>query len=150
MPVRFNHMELTFPPGSLTVEFRKEVDSFFVELLGWRSRETELVGQLCHMLLPDDGQFILLAEGNPWMHSPGYDHLGLLYETRDQVDNVLALCQSVATNDHRMQLKYYDDLVSSTVTLHAFYFRWLLPIWFDVQCIELAPEVVPEKRWRYA
>ena len=27
--MRFNHMELTFPVGTLTQEFREEVDSFY-------------------------------------------------------------------------------------------------------------------------
>ena len=27
--MRFNHMELTFPLGTLTTEFREQVDSFY-------------------------------------------------------------------------------------------------------------------------
>jgi len=32
--LRFNHMELTFPAGTLTEEFRREVDTVFVDILG--------------------------------------------------------------------------------------------------------------------
>jgi hypothetical protein len=150
MPVRFNHMELTFPRGTLTEAFRKEVDSVFVDALGWRSVDTEVVGQSTHLLQPDDGQFILLAEGKRWMESPGYDHLGLLYDTREEVDDVLRRLDEVAAVDDRMQLKRYDDLVyPERLTVHAFYFRWLLPIWFDVQCMEHAPGAEPARRWRY-
>src|SRR5215204_5809620 len=74
--LRFNHMELTFPPGTLTDEFRREVDAVFADILGWRAVDADVVGQRTHILLPDDGQFILLAEGKKWMDSPGYDHLG--------------------------------------------------------------------------
>ena len=138
--VRFNHMELSFPRGTLTDAFRKEVDSVFVDVLGWRSTDTEVVGQLCHLLLPDADQFILLAEGDRYMQSPGYDHLGLLYETREEVDEVLGRLQEVAASDDRLQLKLYEDLRYPTgLTVHAFYFRWLLPIWFDVQVLERAP-----------
>ncbi len=35
------------------------------------------------------------------------------------------------------------------MTVHAFYVRYLLPIQFDVQCIEHAPGSEPEKRWQY-
>ena len=35
-----------------------------------------------------------------------------------------------------MQIKEYDDLVTGGVTVHAFYVKYLLPIWFDVQVIE--------------
>ena len=136
-PVRFNHMELTLPRGTLTEAFRKEVDSVFVDVLGWRSSEVEVVGQLCHLLLPDPDQFILLAEGDRFMESPGYDHLGLLYETREEVDEVRTRLQEVAAADGRLQLKLYDDTRYPTgLTVHAFYFRWLLPIWFDVQVLE--------------
>ena len=76
--MRFNHMELTFPIGSLTREFREEIDAFYASIFGWTALDTEVVGQSCHLLLPDPEQFILLAESNKPMSSPGYDHLGLL------------------------------------------------------------------------
>ena len=82
MGMRFNHMELSFPSGTLTRGFRDDVDAFYCGVLGWESLDTEVVGQSCHLLRPDDGQFILLAEGKEPMSSPGYDHLGLLVETR--------------------------------------------------------------------
>jgi hypothetical protein len=147
--MRFNHMELSFAKGTLTQPFRDEVDSFFCDVLGWRSLDTEVVGQLCHLLLPDDGQFILLAEGKDPISSPGYDHLGLLMGTREEVDAVLEECQRFAEKDDRLRLKVYDDLVSPTVTTHAFYVKYLLPIWFDVQCIERTSGPAPERRWQY-
>jgi hypothetical protein len=48
-----------------------------------------------------------------------------------------------------MRLKVYDDLVSPTVTTHAFYVKYLLPIWFDVQCIERTSGPAPERSWQY-
>jgi hypothetical protein len=147
--MRFNHMELSFERGTLTQEFRDEVDAFYCDVLGWRSLDTEVVGQLCHLLLPDDGQFILLAEGKAPMSSPGYDHLGLLMETREEVDAIRDECQRFADKDDRMRLKLYDDLVGPTVTTHAFYVKFLLPIWFDVQCIERTGGTEPEHHWEY-
>ena len=79
--MRFNHMELTFPIGSLTQEFREEIDAFYSSIFGWTALDTEVVGQSCHLLFPDPDQFILLAESNKPMNSPGYDHLGLLQDT---------------------------------------------------------------------
>ncbi len=60
---RFNHMELSFAKGTLTQQFRDEVDAFYGDVLGWRTLDTEVSASSCHLLLPDDGQFILLAEG---------------------------------------------------------------------------------------
>ena len=60
--MRFNHMELTFDRGTLTDEFREEVDAFYGSVFGWKATDAEVVGQLCHILLPDADHFILLAE----------------------------------------------------------------------------------------
>ena len=135
---RFNHMEMSFERGTLTQEFRDQVDAFYGDVLGWRTLDTEVIGQLCHLLQPDDGQFILLAEGKEPMSSPGYDHLGLLMDTREEVDAVLEECQRFAEKDDRMRIKVYEDLVGPTVTVHAFYVKYLLPIFFDVQVLEYA------------
>ncbi len=148
--MRFNHMELSFPLGALTPEVRKEIDAFYCDVLGWDALDTDVVGQSCHLLRPDDGQFILLAEGREPMSSPGYDHLGLLMDSRGEVDAVLARCREFQDHDPRLRLKEYEDLVGPTVTVHAFYVKYLLPIWFDVQCMEWPDGRAPERRWQYA
>jgi hypothetical protein len=148
--MRFNHMELSFPIGTLTPEFRDDVDAFFCSVLGWDSLDTEVVGQSCHLLRPDDGQFILLAESDEPMSSPGYDHLGLLMETRAEVDATLAECQNFQKQDGRLRIKEYEDLVLPTVTVHAFYVKHLLPLWFDIQSMESPAGQSPSPRWQYA
>ena len=148
--MRFNHMELSFPSGTLTQEFRHDVDTFYCGVLGWESLDTDVVGQSCHLLLPDDGQFILLAEGNDPMSSPGYDHLGLLLESRQEVDCVLAECRRFQEKDDRLRIKEYEDLTGPTITVHAFYVKYLLPIWFDVQSMEWPTGKGPAQRWQYA
>ena len=134
--MRFNHMELTFARGTLTPEFREEVDAFYGSIFGWKSTDTEIVGQLCHLLQPDPDQFILLAEGDKPISSPGYDHLGLLQDTRQEVDDLLDACKRYAEKDSRVQIKEYKDLVYPNLVVHAFYVKYLLPIWFDVQVLE--------------
>lgn len=148
--MRFNHMELSFSRGSLTREFRDEVDTFFCGVLGWESLDTDVVGQSCHLLRPDDGQFILLAEGDDPISSPGYDHLGLLMETRAEVDSILADCQRFREKDDRLRIKEYEDLAVPTLNMHAFYVKFLLPIWFDVQCMEWPAGMEPTRSWQYA
>jgi len=143
--MRFNHMELTFPVGTLDGVFRKEVDAFYGDVFGWTGVDTEVVGQLCHVMLTGDpnGDFILLAESPKPMSSPGYDHLGLLQETRAEVDELLEKCRRWAEKDDRVQLKEYDDLVIGDLVVHAFYVKHLLPIYFDVQCMERDGQPVP-------
>jgi hypothetical protein len=148
--LRFNHMELTFAPGTLDPAFRKEVADFYGELFGWSSADVEVVGQSCQYLRVDDGQFLLLAESPRPMQSPGYDHLGLLCETRAEVDGILTKAREYAARDDRVQLKEYEDLVTGNVTVHAFYVKYLLPIFFDVQCMEWRDGTAPAHQWQYA
>jgi hypothetical protein len=134
--IRLNHMELTLPRGTLTDVFRKEVDDFYGSIFGWRGIDTEVVGQDVHiMLIGERGDFILLAESDKPMSSPGYDHLGLLHGTRAEVDAKLEECRGYAAHDERVQIKDYDDLVTGDLVVRAFYVKYLLPIWFDVQCM---------------
>ena len=134
--MRFNHMELTFARGTLTPELREEIDAFYGSIFGWKASDTEIVGQLCHLLQPDPEQFILLAEGDKPISSPGYDHLGLLQDTRREVDDLLDACRRYAEKDDRVRIKEYKDLVYPNLVVHAFYVKYLLPIWFDVQVLE--------------
>ena len=140
--MRFNHMELTFPTGTLTPELREEIDAFYGSVFGWKAMDTEVVGQSCHLLLLDPDQFILLAESKKPMVSPGYDHLGLLQDSRDQVDDMLAGCERYSEKDDRVKIIRYEDLEYPGLTVHAFYVKYLLPIYFDVQSMERpAPDV---------
>jgi len=148
--VRFNHMELTFAPGTLDATYRADVAGFYGGLFGWASADVEVVGQDCQYLRVDDGQFLLLAESPKPMQSPGYDHLGLLCDTRAEVDELLDQVRAYAQRDDRVRVKEYDDLVTGNLTVHAFYVKYLLPIFFDVQCMEWQPGSEPAHRWQYA
>jgi hypothetical protein len=134
--MRFNHMELTMAPGTLTDECRADIDSFYGEVFGWNGKDVPILGQMGHFISVDADQFLLLTEQKIHMSSPGYDHLGLLMESRDEVDAHLLKCKEWQQRDDRVQIKRYDDLVTGSTIVHAFYVRFLLPIWFDVQVIE--------------
>jgi hypothetical protein len=143
-------MELTFPRGTLDASFRQQIAAFYGELFGWTSSDVEVVGQDCQYLRVDDGQFLLLAESDRPMSSPGYDHLGLLCDSRAEVDALLAKARDYGARDDRVQVKEYEDLVTGSLTVHAFYVKYLLPIWFDVQCMEWPSGEGPAHRWQYA
>jgi len=147
--VRFNHMELTFAPGTLDEAYRADVAAFYGDLFGWQSANVEVVGQQCQYLRVDDGQFILLAESPKPMSSPGYDHLGLLCDTRAEVDELLGKVHDHQRGDDRVRVKEYEDLVTGNVTVHAFYVKYLLPIFFDVQSMEWEHGAAPAERWQY-
>jgi predicted enzyme related to lactoylglutathione lyase len=147
--MRFNHMELTFARGTLDTAKRDDIKRFYGDVLGWNTLDVPLLDQMTYYLSPDDGQFILLAESDRPISSPGYDHLGLLLESRDEVDTLLEQCRKFRDQDSRMKIKEYDDLVQGPVTVRAFYVKYLLPIYFDIQHITWEPGSEPERSWRY-
>ena len=148
--MRFNHMELTFPKGTFTDEFEGDLESFYGGVLGWNVMQTKVLNMDTYLLQPDDGQFILLAEAEKHLDSPGLDHLGCLMETRDEVDEMLERCRRFQEKDDRLRLREFTDLVTGNVVVHAFYVKHLLPIWLDVQVIERVKGEAPAKSWVYA
>lgn len=49
---------------------------------------------------------------------------------------MLVACERYAEKDDRVKIKRYEDLVYPGLTVHAFYVKYLLPIYFDVQNME--------------
>ncbi len=152
MALRFNHMELTLPPGGLDDATRSEIAHFYGDIFGWLALDVPILGQQGLLLRTDaeTSQFVLVVESKKPVSVPGYDHLGLLLETRAEVDRALDAIRSYRARDERVQIKEYEDLVQGDVTVHAFYVRYLLPIWFDVQCMEWKAGAEPARRWSYA
>jgi len=150
MPARFNHMELTLPVGELD-SHRQEIKDFYLDLLGWESMDVPILGQNGLLLRtdPETSQFILLTEQKKFMQSPGYDHLGLIFDTREEVDELLAKAKKWQARDERIQIKEYEDLVTGGVTTRAFYVRHLLPIWLDIQAQEFEAGSTPERAWKF-
>jgi hypothetical protein len=142
-------MELTLPPGELRAH-RNDITRFYGDLLGWSASDVPILGQLGLLLRTDPAasQFILVTEQRVHIDSPGYDHLGLLCATREEVDRYLATAKELRTLDDRVQIKEYDDLVNGEHVTHAFYVRFLLPIWFDIQCFERRGNPDAD-RWSY-
>jgi hypothetical protein len=147
---RFNHMELTVPKGQLARD-RKAIAEFFGDLFGFESLDVAILKQTGLLLRtdPETSQFILVTEQNQHMHSPGFDHLGFLYDSRAEVDALLEKARKWQERDPRVQIKEYEDLKTGPTTVHAFYVRYLLPLWFDVQVIEYGAGSAPRRHWTF-
>ena len=148
---RFNHMELTLPQGALA-ERRSEIAAFYADLFGWESLDVPIVGQLGLLLRtdPETSQFILITEQRRHLSSPGYDHLGLLFESRGEVDALLEKAKKWQERDPRVEVKEYEHLRIGGTIVHPFYVRHLLPLLFDVQVIEYEPGAEPKRSWSFA
>jgi hypothetical protein len=150
--MRFNHMELTVPRGMLDEQGgRAEITEFYREIFGWGAIDIPLFEQNNLLLHTDDevSQFILIAESDTPLTSPGFDHLGMLLDTRAEVDAILEKCERYQRKDDRVSIQRYDDLDQGAVVVHAFYVKFLLPIWFDVQCMEWREGSEPARKWSF-
>jgi hypothetical protein len=138
--IRFNHMEITLPLGSLTEAFRADVAAFYGDVYGFGFSEAEMFGQPSCTMRLSDGSFILLIEGPDPMQSEGFDHLGFELASRAEVDDSLAKVKQWMTKDERIELKEYADGALEGRFYHAYYVKHLLPIWFDVQYSEVVAD----------
>jgi catechol 2,3-dioxygenase-like lactoylglutathione lyase family enzyme len=149
--LRFNHLEITLPQGSLA-GLRDALVAFYVDSLGFGITTVPGFGE-GHLFLttdPEGSQFIYVAESATPAVIRGEDHLGFHVDDRAAVDRVLELCRAVRARDPRMEIRELEDLELPQTSTHAFYFRYLLPIWIDVQVIEYRAGFAPKRRWRFS
>ena len=148
--LRFNHMELTVPIGELE-KLREPIRTFYGDVFDMEAIDVPILGQTGLLLRsdPETSQFILITEQKKHLQSPGFDHLGFLLESREDVDGLREKIGKWQEQDSRVEIKDYEDLVIQNVTTRAFYVKYLLPIWFDVQVIEYAEGTSPERAWHF-
>ena len=148
--LRFNHMELTVPIGELE-KLREPIRTFYGDVFDMEAIDVPILGQTGLLLRsdPETSQFILITEQKKHLQSPGFDHLGFLLESREDVDGLREKIGKWQEQDSRVKIKDYEDLVIQNVTTRAFYVKYLLPIWFDVQVIEYAEGTAPERAWHF-
>jgi hypothetical protein len=143
-------MELTVPIGELD-KLREPIRRFYGDVFDMEAIDVPILGQTGLLLRsdPETSQFILITEQKKHLQSPGFDHLGFLLESREDVDGLREKIGKWQEQDSRVEIKDYEDLVIQNVTTRAFYVKYLLPIWFDVQVIEYAEGTAPERAWHF-
>jgi catechol 2,3-dioxygenase-like lactoylglutathione lyase family enzyme len=149
--MRINHLQVTIPRGSLA-GIQEDLLAFYRDTLGFGVTSVAEFGPNHLFLTTDDegSQFIYVSEHEHPAIIGGDDHLGFHVPTRAAVDAFLVACRALQSRDPRMEIRPLDDLDLPATVTHAFYFRFLLPIWFDVQVIEFKPGFAPAKRWVYS
>lgn len=155
MGIRFNHMELTVPPGMLKKEKQNIID-FYSGCFGFTCIEVPMVelNVSDKYLISTDtefSQFFFLAEDPNHMKLESYDHIGFLMDTWDEVDDTYEKVLEFQKRDPRVEIMhtFEDDFESGPVFTHFYYFRYLLPLWIDVQFIQWKEGMKPAKQWTY-
>lgn len=98
------------PPGSLA-EHRADIENFYGGVLGANVFNYEGAGNLLIVSF-DEGfpsQSLVLNEAEDFMQAPGFDHIGLEYETYEEVDSIIAACRELEKRDDRIQIDELPD-----------------------------------------
>lgn len=146
---RFNHIALSMPPGSLA-EHRADIEKFYGGVLGANVFNYEGAGNLLIVSF-DEGfpsQSLVLNEAEDFMQAPGFDHIGLEYETYEEVDSIIAACREFEKRDDRIQIDELPDGKDDGYEFRACYVKYLLPMRLDIQALKWEQGREP-KRWRY-
>jgi len=78
------------------------------------------------------------------------DHLGLHLDSEADVADMLARCEAFGADHPELEIRRLNVLDLKATLTYAFYVRYLLPIWFDVQHIAYKPGYEPAREWRFA
>jgi len=149
--IRLNHAEITVLPG-FTQRRRADFDAFFIGVLGFEKSAFPGIEQtsLVYKTDPDASQFLFIAEHEQPMVRVSDDHLGLHLDSEADVADMLARCEAFGADHPELEIRRLDVLDLKATLTYAFYVRYLLPIWFDVQHIAYKPGYEPAREWRFA
>ncbi len=159
MPIRFNHMELTVPIGMIDKE-KENLVAFYGDIFGFTGIEVPMVDLDVpnKYLISSDAefsQFFFLAEDKTPLTLESFDHMGFLVDEWGEVDTTLAKVQEWQKKDPRVEIMHLDadqnasSFETGPVVTHFYYFRYLLPIWIDVQYLKWHEGMKPAKQWSY-
>jgi hypothetical protein len=146
---RFNHIALSLPPGSLA-ENRADFEKFYGGVLGANVFDYDGPGNYL-IISFDEGfpsQSLVLNEAEDYMQAPGFDHVGLEFESYEQVDAIVAACKEYQKSDDRIEIQEFPDGKDDGYEFRACYVKYLLPMRLDIQALRWEPGREP-KQWRY-
>jgi len=148
--LRFNHMEITVPPGFVAAH-GEALYAFLHDVLGF---ERSIFPGLDFPSLvvktdPDASQFLFIAENDRPLPMASEDHLGFQLDDEAAVETVLARSLAWQARDARVEVRDMGMLDLEATTTRAIYVRYLLPLWFDVQHIAAKPGFEPDREWKF-
>jgi catechol 2,3-dioxygenase-like lactoylglutathione lyase family enzyme len=136
MPVSIglSHVAMSVPAGTLTDGYRADLSDFYGRHFGWR--EVESLRLPDRLTMSAGGRtYVNIRERSESMTCLGYEHLGLLVESPEDVDRIWA---DLAGDDRDVHL---EPLASGDEGYRSFRFRYLMPLAVEVQFIPLAVDV---------
>ena len=139
---RFNHVAMSVPSELLTPAGRGEILRFYGRVFGWTEMPAMSEdGKLLVLRAYRNDQFVFLAASDDPMRCAAKEHWGMSVATPEMLDRMYQAARKLRDEDPRVEIieRKTDDL--KAVKLHAFYVRFRVPLWTEVQCFEWAEGV---------
>jgi len=139
---RFNHVAMSVPPELLSAEGRADLLRFYGEVFGWTEMPAMSEdGKLLVLRAYRNDQFVFLSASDDPMRCDAQEHWGMSVATPEMLDRMYDATRKFQETDPRVEIieRKTDDF--HVLKLHAFYVRYRVPLWTEVQCFEWAEGV---------
>jgi hypothetical protein len=139
---RFNHVAMSVPSELLSPEGRADVLRFHGDVFGWTEMPSMSEdGKLLVLRAYRNDQFVFLAASDDPMRCDAKEHWGMSVATPAMLDRMYEAACKFRERDPRVEIieRKTDDF--RVLKLHAFYVRYRVPLWTEVQCFEWAEGV---------
>ena len=137
-PVTLNHVAISMDPAVLDDRGRAEVLAFFGDVFGWTEGDnTGEQGNPLILYTGAFGQFVYLLPADPPLTAPPLDHFGVLVDSLDELEAIVAKAKAWQTSDERVRI---IDVHARTThgpthdyTLTSAYIGFVLPLMVELQ-----------------
>ncbi len=139
---RFNHVAMSVPRELVTPEGRESILSFYGDVFGWTEMPSMSEdGKLLVLRAYRNDQFVFLGASDDPIRCDDREHFGMSVAAPAMLDHMYEAACKYREKDPRVEIveRKTDDF--KVLKLHAFYVRYRIPLWVEVQCFEWAEGV---------
>ena len=143
-PVTLNHVAISMDPAVLDDGGRAEVLAFYGDVFGWTEGDnTGEQGNPLILYTGAFGQFVYLLPADPPLTAPPLDHFGVLVESVDELEAIVAKARAWQARDDRVRI--IDVHVRTThgpthdYTLTSAYIGFVMPLLVELQHLHRQP-----------
>jgi hypothetical protein len=131
---RFSHLAITVEPDQIKGSEREELLKFYGALLGWvENRSLSIPGKRIFLRAPSDTQYITIRSAEKPMQTSGYEQLGVLMESEEELCNLYARAKQMALEFQGVGLGEITSEYGGSLLSFRLSFR--LPITFEFQYV---------------
>lgn len=132
MNQRFSHVAVTVPRTLLEGEDREELRRFYGEVFGWQENEGFAIpGERIFLPAPTNTQYVTIRGSESPMQTSGYEHLGVLLDSEDDLREIHARAGALAKELAGVELQPIE--IGYGGALVSFRLRFRLPLTLEVQ-----------------